>query len=157
MIGFSIAFYYLYGILLPFILGMLLAFSAKPIITRIQKIVKNKGLATTIFLGINTGIIILFFVFFTNYINRDFKRLNQSFAFLTTKNQENLNKTTYKIKEYINNLYDIEQGKDLLKYKSDSIINKIKNIDYSKLDTESIKTSFEKVTSIFQNKKTSFV
>ena len=68
MIGFSIAFYYLYGILLPFILGMLLAFSAKPIITRIQKIVKNKGLATTIFLGINTGIIILFFVFFTNYI-----------------------------------------------------------------------------------------
>ena len=154
MIGFSIAFFFLYGILLPFILGMLLAFSAQPVITRIQKIVKNKGLATTIFLGINTGIIILFFVFFTNYINRDFKRLNQSFAFLTTKNQENLNKTTYKIKEYINNLYDIEQGKDLLKYKSDSIINKIKNIDYSKLDTESIKTSFEKVTSIFQNKKT---
>jgi|TARA_B110000459_G_scaffold179266_1_gene205157 predicted PurR-regulated permease PerM len=154
MIGFSIAFFFLYGILLPFILGMLLAFSAQPVITRIQKIVKNKGLATTIFLGINTGIIILFFVFFTNYINRDFKRLNQSFAFLTTKNQENLNQTTYKIKEYINNLYDIEQGKDLLKYKSDSIINKIKNIDYSKLDTESIKTSFEKVTSIFQNKKT---
>ena len=154
MIGFSIAFFFLYGILLPFILGMLLAFSAQPVITRIQKIVKNKGLATTVFLGINTGIIILFFVFFTNYINRDFKRLNQSFAFLTTKNQENLNKTTYKIKEYINNLYDIEQGKDLLKYKSDSIINKIKNIDYSKLDTESIKTSFEKVTSIFQNKKT---
>jgi predicted PurR-regulated permease PerM len=153
MIGFSIAFYYLYGILLPFILGMLLAFSAQPVITKIQKIVKSKGIATTIFLAANTGLIILFFVFFTNYINRDFKRLNQSFVFLTTKNQENLNQTTQKIKEYINDLYDIDQGKNLLKHKSDSIINKIKNIDYSKLDTESIKTSFEKVTAIFQSQK----
>ena len=153
MIGFSIAFYYLYGILLPFILGMLLAFSAQPIITRIQKIVKSKGLATSIFLVVNTVLIILFFVFFTNYINRDFKRLNQSFVFLTTKNQKNLNQTTQKVKEYINNLYDIDQVEVLLKHKSDSIINKIKNIDYSKLDTESIKTGFEKATAIFQSQK----
>ena len=153
MIGFSIAFYYLYGILLPFILGMLLAFSAQPIITRIQKIVKSKGLATSIFLAVNTVLIILFFVFFTNYINRDFKRLNQSFVFLTTKNQENLNQTTQKVKEYINNLYDIDQVEVLLKHKSDSIINKIKNIDYSELDSESIKTGFEKATAIFQSKK----
>ena len=153
MIGFSIAFYYLYGILLPFILGMLLAFSAQPIIKRIQKIVKSKGLATSIFLAVNTVLIILFFVFFTNYINRDFKRLNQSFVFLTTKNQKNLNQTTQKVKEYINNLYDIDQVEVLLKHKSDSIINKIKNIDYSKLDTESIKTGFEKATAIFQSKK----
>ena len=153
MIGFSIAFYYLYGILLPFILGMLLAFSAQPIIKRIQKIVKSKGLATSIFLAVNTVLIILFFVFFTNYINRDFKRLNQSFVFLTTKNQENLNQTTQKVKEYINNLYDIDQVEVLLKHKSDSIINKIKNIDYSKLDTESIKTGFEKATAIFQSQK----
>ena len=153
MIGFSIAFYYLYGILLPFILGMLLAFSAQPIITRIQKIVKSKGLATSIFLAVNTVLIILFFVFFTNYINRDFKRLNQSFVFLTTKNQKNLNQTTQKVKEYINNLYDIDQVEVLLKHKSDSIINKIKNIDYSKLDTEAIKTGFEKATAIFQSQK----
>ena len=153
MIGFSIAFYYLYGILLPFILGMLLAFSAQPIITRIQKIVKSKGLATSIFLAVNTVLIILFFVFFTNYINRDFKRLNQSFVFLTTKNQKNLNQTTQKVKEYINNLYDIDQVEVLLKHKSDSIINKIKNIDYSELDTESIKTGFEKATAIFQSQK----
>ena len=153
MIGFSIAFYYLYGILLPFILGMLLAFSAQPIITRIQKIVKSKGLATSIFLAVNTVLIILFFVFFTNYINRDFKRLNQSFVFLTTKNQKNLNQTTQKVKEYINNLYDIDQVEVLLKHKSDSIINKIKNIDYSELDSESIKTGFEKATAIFQSKK----
>ena len=153
MIGFSIAFYYLYGILLPFILGMLLAFSAQPIITRIQKIVKSKGLATSIFLAVNTVLIILFFVFFTNYINRDFKRLNQSFVFLTTKNQKNLNQTTQKVKEYINNLYDIDQVEVLLKHKSDSIINKIKNIDYSELDSESIKTGFEKATAIFQSQK----
>ena len=153
MIGFSIAFYYLYGILLPFILGMLLAFSAQPIITRIQKIVKSKGLATSIFLAVNTVLIILFFVFFTNYINRDFKRLNQSFVFLTTKNQKNLNQTTQKVKEYINNLYDIDQVEVLLKHKSDSIFNKIKNIDYSELDTESIKTGFEKATAIFRSKK----
>ena len=86
LLCFSISFFYLYGIFLPFILGMLLAFSVYPAILRIQKIVKNRNLATTIFLAIKAGGLILFLIFCTRYINRDFKRLNQSFKSLIEDN-----------------------------------------------------------------------
>lgn len=151
LIGFSIVFYYLYGILLPFILGLLLAFSASPIILRIQKVFRNKDLSTTIFLAANTGVIILFFILFTQYINRDFKRLNQSFVLLASNNQDNLDKTAQKAKEYIGDFYDFEELESILKLQSDSLITSLQDMDYSKLDTESIEAGFEKMISVFQS------
>ncbi|CAI8415375.1 MAG: Uncharacterised protein [Flavobacterium sp. SCGC AAA160-P02] len=153
LLCFSISFYYLYGIFLPFILGMLLAFSVYPAILRIQKIVKNRNLATTIFLAIKAGGLILFLIFCTRYINRDFKRLNQSFIQITKIDKEKLNKTAQKVNEYIADIYDFESLKKSLKYKSDSVISGLKNMDYSQLDTESIKSGFEKLTSVFHRQK----
>lgn len=153
IIGFSISFYYLYGILLPFILGFLLASSVYPAILRIQKIVKNRKLATTIFLTIKVGGVILFLVFCTRYVNRDFKRLNQSFVKLTKINKNQFNKTAQKVNEYIADIYDFENLKESLKQKSDSAILSLNNLDYSKIDTESIKTSFERITSVFHSQK----
>jgi predicted PurR-regulated permease PerM len=150
-IGFSIAFYFLYGILLPFILGLLLAFAVSPIISWIQKLVKNRDLATTLFLISITAITILFVVFFTQYINRDFKRLNQSFVLLASNNQDNLDKTAQKVKDYIGKLYDFDELESELKLQSDSLISSIKDLDFSELDTESIKAGFEKMTSVFKN------
>jgi len=40
-----------------------------------------------------------------------------------------------------------------LKQKSDSAVLSLNNIDYSELDTESIKTSFKRITSVFQSQK----
>ena len=153
LLCFSISFFYLYGIFLPFILGMLLAFSVYPAILRIQKIVKNRNLATTIFLAIKAGGLILFLIFCTRYINRDFKRLNQSFIQITKIDKEKLNKTAQKVNEYIADIYDFESLKKSLKYKSDSVISGLKNMDYSQLDTESIKSGFEKLTSVFHRQK----
>ena len=133
MIGISFVFYHLYGILLPFILGMLLAFSVGPIISKIQKIVKNRDLATTIFLAAMTGLIILFFMLFTQYINRDFKRFNQSFVLLASNNQENLDNTAQKVKEYIGDLYDFDELEGKLKLQADSLTTSLKEMDLSKI------------------------
>ena len=155
LIGFSFAFYYLYGILLPFILGLLLAFSAHPIIIQIKKIVKNRNLATTIFLSVIAGIIILFFTFLTQYINRDFKRLNQSFTILASNNKDNLDKAGQKAKEYIGDFYDFGELEKKLKFQSDSLITDLKEMDTSKLDTESITATLEEIISAFQSNEES--
>jgi len=151
LIGFSVAFYYLYGILLPFILGLILAFSAHPIIIRIKKIVRNKNLATTIFLTVIATGIILFFMFFTQYINRDFKRLSNSFSVLVSANKGDLDKAGLKAKEYLGNFYDFDELEANLKFQSDSLKNGMKEMDTSKLDTESIKATLEEVMSVFQS------
>jgi len=151
LISFSFAFYYLYGILFPFILGLLLAFSANPIIIRIKKIVRNRNLATTIFLTVIAGIIFLFFTFLTQYINRDFKRLSKSFTVLASNNKDNLDKAGQKAKEYLGSFYDFDQLESKLKLQSDSVKYDLQKIDTSKLDTESIKGSLEEIISIFQS------
>ncbi len=153
--GFSFAFYYLYGILLPFILGLLLAFSAHPIIIRIKKIVRNRNLATTIFLSVIVGIFILFFTFLAQYINRDFKRLSQSFTVLASNNKDNLDKAGQKAKEYIANFYDFGELEKELKFQSDSLITDLKGMDTSKLDAESIKATLEEIISAFQSNEES--
>ena len=154
LLCFSISFYYLYGIFLPFILGMLLALSVFPAILRIQKIVKNRNLAVTIFLAIKAGGLILSLIFCTQFINRDFKRLNRSFIQVTKIDKEKLNKTAQKVNEYIADIYDFESLKKSLKHKSDSAVYDLKNMDYTKIDTESIKSGFEKLTSVFHRSKT---
>lgn len=153
LVGFSLAFYFLYGILLPFCFGLILAFSASHIISRIQKIVRNKDLAATLFLAVITSLIVFSFVFLTQFINRDFKRLNQSFTLLVSKNQESLDKNANKAKNYIGHFYDLESLEGTFKLDSDSLISSFKDMDFTQLDTESITTGFEKVTSIFQNDK----
>ncbi len=153
LVVFSIFFYYLYGIFLPFILGMILAYSVYPAILRIQKVVKNRQLATIFFLTAKVGVVVLILIFCTRYVNRDFKRLNQSFIQLTKIDKEKLNKTAKKVNEYIADIYNFENIKKSLKHKSDSAVYNLKKIDYTKIDTESIKTGFEKITSVFQNEE----
>lgn len=162
-LGFCIVFFHLYGIILPFILGLVFAFSANPLVSKIQKLVKNRDLATTIFLFLSVGLIVLFFVFFTQYVNRDFKRFNQSFTILASKNQEQLDKTAQKVKKYIGSLYDLEELENTVKVQSDSLLSQLKNIDYTQIDTKTIESSFTQILSLFkggneekQNKESSF-
>ena len=65
----------------------------------------------------------------------------------------NLIKQLKKVNEYIADIYDFENLKESLKQKSDSAVLSLNNIDYSELDTESIKTSFKRITSVFQSQK----
>ncbi len=147
LVGLCVAFYFLYGILVSFLLGMLLAFAAKPLITRIQRKVPNQAYATTLYLLGLFGIIVLCLVFFTQFINRDFKRLNQSFTLLVSNNQEELDQTAQVVKGFISDLYASQD----LEVKADSLMTELKEMDYSQLDTKSMSASYEKMTSAFQS------
>ena len=147
----SITFYYLYGLLLPFIIGLILAFSAFSIILKIKKIVRSKSLSIIVFLTFIAGILILSSIFLTKFINRDFKRLNKSFTTLVESNKETLDKSAQKAKEYIGEFYDLDELQNKLIAQSDSLKMSLKEMDNSKLDTESIKASFEEIKSIFSS------
>lgn len=147
----AFAFVKLYFILLPFFIALLLAFAVGPVIAKIQKVVKNKNLATTLFL---TGTVIfmgLFLLFFTQFINRDFKRLNNSFSVLIADNQDQIDNTASKVKAYISDLYDLEKLEGEIRSQVDSLSGSLQELDRSQIDTESIQAAFAKVTSIFQS------
>jgi predicted PurR-regulated permease PerM len=150
LIFFCLAFYYLNEVLLPFVLGLLLAFSVFPTISKLQRVIKRRNVANTVFLAIIGGIFITILVFFTQYINRDFKRLNNSFETLAAKNHDKLDKTAQQVKQYLGKVYDFDTLEKNLVSSSDSLKNSLKDIDSSTLDTESIKAAFENVVAAFQ-------
>jgi predicted PurR-regulated permease PerM len=150
LIFFCLAFYYLNEVLLPFVLGLLLAFSVFPTISKLQRVIKRRNVANTVFLAIIGGIFITILVFFTQYINRDFKRLNNSFETLAAKNHDKLDKTAQQVKQYLGKVYDFDTLEKNLASSSDSLKNSLKDIDSSTLDTESIKAAFENVVAAFQ-------
>lgn len=140
---FFIAFLKLYTIILPFILGLLMAIAVEPVLVKIQRIVKNRNLATSLFLLGIVGIIASSLFFFTYNINRDFKRLNHSFTVITTNNQVYIDQTTKNVKDFINNIYDFKN------------IDSLKNsfTSNSQIDTESITSSFDKIKALFPSDK----
>ncbi len=151
LVAFVIAFYNLYGLLLPFILGLLMAFAVDPLISGIQKVFKNRNLATTILLAVSAGIILLNIIFLTKYINRDFQRLSKSFTVIATENKEDLDKSGQKAMEYISSFYDFDNLEKDLKLRADSLKIHLQEMDASQIDTESIKDAFRDLTSLFQS------
>lgn len=152
---FIIAFLKLYSIILPFVVGLLLAIAVDPIISKIQKVFKNRDLATTVFLTGIIGIIILFLFFFTYNINRDFKRMNHSFSVITSENQVFIDNTAKKAKEFIGNLYDFGKLEKDIKTQADTLKSSVNNMNSSKIDTESIEASIDKIKSLFPSNKDS--
>lgn len=147
ILGLGLAFYYLYSILLPFLIGLMLVFAVMPLIRRLQKRIKNPDLAKAVFLLLVTTILVLLLMFTTRYINRDFQRMNQSFSMLIEQNQDQLNATTQKVKDYLGSLYDIEELENQLRTQADSLSQVVKTQDVSSLDTESIEAAYEKLLS----------
>ncbi|MCF8379435.1 MAG: AI-2E family transporter [Bacteroidales bacterium] len=144
------AFYFLYGLLLPFIFGLLMAFVCKPAIRWIQKLVRNKDLATGLFLAAIVGTSVIFFVFMAQYISRDFNRLNHSFQVVASENQDKLNSTQNKVKEYIGKLYDFEALEEKFQVQADSIAKQFQEGGDTNIDTEAIGESLDKIISFFQ-------
>jgi len=140
---------YLYGIFLPFIIGLTLAFSVAPAVNYIQKLFKNRTLSTTIFLLGLIGVLVLSTLLLTGYVNRDFQRLNQSFSMLASQNRDLLDETGQRVKDYLGDLYDLSALESMLKSDIDSIVKTGSEMDLSKLDTEAIKGSFDKLVSSF--------
>lgn len=145
LIGTAVACYFLYGILISFLVGLLLAFGSKSAINRIQRRFSNHDVATTLYLLVIVGVVVLFLVTCTSFINRDFNRFNDSFSLLLENNQEELDDTATKVKGYINDFI----SSDEFDQQTDSLITSIQEMEYADLDTESISSGYEKLTSYF--------
>jgi predicted PurR-regulated permease PerM len=149
----SLVFVYLYSILLPFVLGLGLAFAVMPLIKKMQRWLKYQNLTITVFLGLLGTAALLFLVFFAAFVNRDFQRLNHSFSLLASENQAQIDAGTRQVKEYLSGLYDFSELENSLKSQADSLKGSLAGIDKSQLDTESIGAAYEKLMSVFKKEE----
>ncbi|MEI6143569.1 MAG: AI-2E family transporter [Mariniphaga sp.] len=147
---FAIAFYYLYVMVLPFLIGITLAFKCLPTIVRICRFIGNRTLATSLYLAGITTTLILFFILIAGYINRDFNRLRNSFQVVASQNKYKLDATAEKIKSFASKVYNINNLETDLLTQADSL----KSIAFAKggsgIDTKAIEDSFKAITSVFQ-------
>ena len=143
LVSIFVAIVYLYGILIPFFLGLAMVFWVSPLINRICKLVKNRMLANTLFLATLVGLAVLLLALSANFINTDFRRLNNSVKVVL--NSEKLSKSSEKIKNYISAFYDLENLEKNLKTHADSLINEAKNIDPSTINTDAISEALDQI------------
>jgi len=141
-----VGFYYLYAILLPFFIGLALAIWCLPLVNKIQKLVKIRALATSVFLAGCIGFFVLFAILLGNYVNNDFKRLSKSFQVLSLQNKDKLNSVELKVKEYIAVFYDIDKLETSLKLKVDSASQSASSESIGEIDTQAIEDSFTKIS-----------
>jgi predicted PurR-regulated permease PerM len=144
-------FIYLFEVVAPFVLALILAFASFPAIKFLQKGLKNQSLSTVVFLIGLFGSIVLFFVILGGFIGRDFQRFNDGFAKLTADNQENIDAVTAQAYELLNSFYDLEDFDLTSKEQVDSLVNTISEKGTSDFDLDAIKEGFGKVTSFFNS------
>lgn len=149
----SVVLYFLYGLILPFLFGIALVFYVNPVVSKIQKVVRSRNLANVIFLVLGVATIGFVLFFFTSHINRDFKRLNNSFTVLVSQNKSALDKSGQIAKSYIDKVYNLDQWEEKLKVQTDSLNTKLKS-GITELDTEAIKSAFQELGAFFENDNT---
>jgi predicted PurR-regulated permease PerM len=147
---FAVAFYFLYAMVVPFLIGIALAFKSVPIIAKIGKLVQSRTLATALFLAGITTTMIVFFLLLAGYVNRDFNRLQNGFRILASQNKYKLDMTAERIKGYASKVYNINNLETDLLVQADSL----KSIAFAKsgsgIDTKAIEDSFKAITSVLK-------
>ncbi|MFY0672170.1 MAG: AI-2E family transporter [Bacteroidia bacterium] len=149
----SLLFIYLFEVVAPFILALILAFASLPVIKFFQKGLKNQSLSTVAFLIGILGVTVLFFVILGGFISRDFQRFNDGFSKLASDNQEHIDAFTTEAYELINSFYDLEDFDITSKKQVDSLVNNISEKGTSEFDIDAIKEGFGNVTSFFKTDK----
>ena len=147
---FAVAFYFLYAMVIPFLIGIALAFKCLPVIVKISRLVGSRTLATVLFLAGITATLVLFVLLLAGYINKDFNRLRNSFQVVASQNKYKLDATAEKIKGYASKVYNINNLETDLLMQVDSL----KSIAFAKggsgIDTKAIEDSFKAITSVFK-------
>lgn len=141
-------FVWLFELLMPVVLGLLLAFAVAPVVSLIQKVVKKRAIANTIFLAGAVGIIIFSLAFLTQFLNRDFNRLNQSFHMLISSHEAELDAAGEQVKAWAGEFFDVENLEAELMAQADSLYA-ADGTTGEDLDTESIKASLEQLFASF--------
>jgi predicted PurR-regulated permease PerM len=89
-------------------------------------------------------------IFLSGYINRDFKRLQNSFQILVSQNKYKLDATAEKIKGYADRVYNFDNLENTLITQADSLKSTAFGNGGSGIDTKTIENSFKTITSFFQ-------
>ena len=147
---FAVAFYFLYVMVIPFLIGITLAFKCLPVIVRISRFVGNRTLATSLLLAGITATLIMFAILLAGYINRDFNRLQNSFQVLASQNKYKLDSAAAKIKGYASKIYDFNNLETKILTQADSLKSIALGKGESGIDTKAIEDSFKAITSVFK-------
>ncbi|MFT6727932.1 MAG: putative PurR-regulated permease PerM [Litorivivens sp.] len=146
-VAFILSIYYLYGIVMPFIIGLVLAFAVAPAIKWIKRFVRNWNIAAILFLLVCLAVSALSVTVLAKYINSDFQRFAQSFSILAADNQEALDATAEKVKSILEVFFDQEKIESYIRTETDSLAVQLENFDASAIDTDAITASLEQIFS----------
>ena len=118
-------FFFMGEIILPFIIGLLLAYVSNPVVKRIQRIIPNRSIAVSTFLIIAIAFFIGSVSFLGIHVVNDVKRLSNAFISFSENNSETIDKTSQKIKSYIEIIYPRDTINKSLNFESitDSLSN----------------------------------
>jgi len=144
----SVLLYFLGHLILPFAVGLLLAYAANPMIKRIQKLIPNRNLAVTSFLSGSAILLVASLWFIGHQAINDFKRFNHAFELLADSHRVEIDETKELIGEYIKKIYPSDTSRSL-------DLNTLRDEDFkselSSLNFEEIGESITKLTSFFKS------
>ena len=141
LIAVLVVFYFVGGIILPFIIGLLAAYIVHPWIAKLRRIIPNRSLAVTVFLLLSFAASIGTVVLFGASIVNDFKRLNGAFVKLAEENSEKIDETMQTVEYYIEQIYTSEEVQNELQSLNESADSLEDNA------SEVISTAMTKITS----------
>lgn len=153
LIAFVLATYYMQEILLPFLMGLFLAFASKGAVYRIHKRIKNRNLAVTAYLSGLLLVFIVAFILLSAYISHDAKRLTKAFQTFANNNEQQIDRNSQKVADFIASYYKPEEIRPYLEQKKDSRSQELEKVtfDFNQLDTDAIKESMNSVFSVFMS------
>jgi predicted PurR-regulated permease PerM len=137
----AVLLHFLGQVILPFVIGLILAFAVNPLVKRFQKVIPNRNLAVTVFLLSTTVLLVGSSVLFGGQVVKDFKRLNNAFAIFVDDNHENIDETARTVKEYISKIYPSQTKLDSAE------VNMRSQLDSIAIDSETLEKSFANITS----------
>ena len=103
-----IVFLFVGEIILPFLIGLFLAYISNSLIKKIQRTIRNRDLAVTAFLFIGISVSMGFVLLMGNLVINDVQRLNNAFVSFSNDNSDKIDETSKTIKTYIAKIYPEE-------------------------------------------------
>lgn len=107
-------FYFLGEFIIPFFLGLLLAYFANNHITKVQKFIPNRSLAVTSYLALAVTIALGVLILFGAQIVNDIQRLNSAFTTFTQEHQEEIDEVSEEVRSYIEMIYTSDEVQETL-------------------------------------------
>ncbi|UKN00398.1 AI-2E family transporter [Paracrocinitomix mangrovi] len=117
-------FYLLGSILLPFVIGLMLAAILNPLVKKVQRLIPNRNLAVTSLLVLTFAVFTSVLYIFGNEIVKDIQRLNGAFVTFADDHHEQIDETNAEIRSFLQQIYNtdqVQEGIHTIENESDSL------------------------------------